>query len=378
MDFFSLSKKEQLEKLPEIEKKAAEGDLECNTILSKLYFKGKLVPLDIKKGQEYLDYAVSNNYAPAEYYLFYYYRLGKNGYPVNYEKSVQNLKHAAAQNYTLAVADLGVSYTYGLGDIIKVNLEKAARCAFKAAKQGNATAQRNLGLKYYHGDGIKQNYAKAIEWFTRAIRFGKTDAYYDLGKCYYYGHGVEKDLDRAFLLMMRAAVSGDADAKKALKFHKQPYLNKTIKEKYPDIMTMDFHLRDYPDEFDDEIEDIDFSKEEIEEPQNNENKKEDNALKGKVENMLGKFFNSKKMKELKIPEEISQNPNAIEILRIIREDSDTCKYVIGELFEDSRVWGILMSDLIKRISEAYEENGFNKDLTAKEILKVIELELEQE
>ena len=378
MDFFSLSKKEQLKKLSEIEKKAEEGDLESVITLAFVYSKGEIVPKDIKKSQQYFEYAASKHYAIAEYNLGYFYSNAENGYPIDYKKAVEMYKRAAAQNELSAISNLGFLYTYGFGDIIKIDLKKAVRCAFKAAKGGRPIAQRNLGLDYYHGDGIKQNYAKAIEWFTRAIKSGETDAYYDLGKCYYYGHGVEKDLDRAFLLMMRAAVSGDADAKKALKFHKRPYLNKTIKEKYPDIMTMDFHLGDYPDEFDDEIEDIDFSKEEIEEPQNNESKKEDNTLKGKVENMLGKFFNGKKMKELKIPEDISQNPNAIEILRIIREDSDTCKYVIGELFEDSRVWGILMSDLIKRISEAYEENGFNKDLTAKEILKVIELELGQE
>ncbi len=168
-----------------------------------------------------------------------------------------------------------------------------------------------------------------------------------------------------------------------MKFYKQPYRNKDIKLKYPDIMTMDFHLENFPDEYDDDIEDIDFSKEEFEEPQNDkdnedENSNQDNTTKGKVENMLGKFFNNKKMQELELPKEISQDKDAKEILRIVYIDDTGCKFAIrGTVFDDSRSWGILLADLIRTVAKAYEnENGEASQTTVNKIKEMLNCELD--
>ena len=62
----------------------------------------------------------------------------------------------------------------------------------KAAKQGDAEAQYNLGMCYGKGKGVKQDYQKAVEWLTKAAEQELAAAQYILGNCYYGGEGVER------------------------------------------------------------------------------------------------------------------------------------------------------------------------------------------
>ena len=67
----------------------------------------------------------------------------------------------------------------------------------KAAKQGNADAQRYLGSMYNNGDGVKQSYKKAGEWYAKAAKQGNADAQCILGFMYYNGHGVKQSYEKA-------------------------------------------------------------------------------------------------------------------------------------------------------------------------------------
>ncbi len=58
----------------------------------------------------------------------------------------------------------------------------------KAAEQGNADAQNNLGHCYHNGYGIEQNFIEAIKWFTKAAEQGHTKAQQNLDTCYVYIH----------------------------------------------------------------------------------------------------------------------------------------------------------------------------------------------
>ena len=44
----------------------------------------------------------------------------------------------------------------------------------KAAEQGYAAAQNNLGFCYDHGRGVEQNYTEAVKWYSSAERRGGT------------------------------------------------------------------------------------------------------------------------------------------------------------------------------------------------------------
>ena len=46
----------------------------------------------------------------------------------------------------------------------------------KAAEQGHADAQCQLGVCYLRGDGVEKNSAKAIEWCKKAMQNGSSSA----------------------------------------------------------------------------------------------------------------------------------------------------------------------------------------------------------
>ena len=46
---------------------------------------------------------------------------------------------------------------------------------------------------YSKGTGVRQDYKKAFEWFTKAANQGDADAQYNLGAMYINGQGVRQD-----------------------------------------------------------------------------------------------------------------------------------------------------------------------------------------
>jgi TPR repeat protein len=53
---------------------------------------------------------------------------------------------------------------------------EAARWFKKAAEQGHARAQFNLGTMCERGRGVEQSYVAAAEWYKEAASQGHTDA----------------------------------------------------------------------------------------------------------------------------------------------------------------------------------------------------------
>ena len=86
----------------------------------------------------------------------------------------------------------------------------------KAAEQGYADAQNNLGLMYVNGYGMERNYRQAVEWFRKAAEQGHALGQNNLGWVYETGRGVERDLLRASEWYRRAAEQGHADAQSRL------------------------------------------------------------------------------------------------------------------------------------------------------------------
>ena len=46
----------------------------------------------------------------------------------------------------------------------------------KAAEQGDADAQYNLGISYDRGEGVPQDYVEAVKWYRKAAEQGDADA----------------------------------------------------------------------------------------------------------------------------------------------------------------------------------------------------------
>jgi len=70
---------------------------------------------------------------------------------------------------------------------------RAAIAFGKAAAQGDALAQFNLGLMYAKGRGVAQDYVQAAFWYEKAASQGYADAEFNLGVLFSDGTGVARN-----------------------------------------------------------------------------------------------------------------------------------------------------------------------------------------
>jgi TPR repeat protein len=80
----------------------------------------------------------------------------------------------------------------------------------KSAREGDVSAQLNLGVIYACGWGTPQNYGTALYWLTAAAKQGSTRANTNLGILYLKGLGVKQDYPEALRYFRTAAEDGDA------------------------------------------------------------------------------------------------------------------------------------------------------------------------
>ena len=52
----------------------------------------------------------------------------------------------------------------------------------KAAVQGSAEAQFNIGSLYYLGEGVTKNYEEALKWYEKAAIKGHETSQYQVGE----------------------------------------------------------------------------------------------------------------------------------------------------------------------------------------------------
>ena len=89
--------------------------------------------------------------------------LKGQGVPQDYAEAVQWYRKAAEQGVAKAQFNLGLMYDNGLG--VTQDYARAGKWYRKAAEQGYATAQFNLGLMYENGEGVPQDYVHAHMWY---------------------------------------------------------------------------------------------------------------------------------------------------------------------------------------------------------------------
>ncbi len=122
---------------------------------------------------------------------------------------IRNRK-AADQGDAGAQLDLGCAYADGRG--VKQDDVQAVHWYRKAAEQGNAGAQFKLGRMCQRGLGVKQDDAQAVVWYRKAAEQGQASAQYNLGWMYDRGLGVKRDYNQALIWFRMVAEQGDADA----------------------------------------------------------------------------------------------------------------------------------------------------------------------
>ena len=100
--------------------------------------------------------------------------LHGRGVPQDDTRAVEWYRKAAEQGYAKAQNNLGWMYQRGQG-VAKDEVE-AANWYRKAADQGDVLAQQNMGYMYANGLGVSEDYVLACKWWLLAASAGNEDA----------------------------------------------------------------------------------------------------------------------------------------------------------------------------------------------------------
>jgi TPR repeat protein len=119
------------------------------------------------------------------------------------------LKQAAEQGNMIAQEALAEAYARGHG--CEHDVQEALKWYRKAAEQGLAEAQCNLGM-----DGIFGDKTEGTEWIRKAAQHGSAPAQTQLGVYYYRGVGVPKNTAEGAKWLLKAAEQGYAEGQSQL------------------------------------------------------------------------------------------------------------------------------------------------------------------
>jgi TPR repeat protein len=119
-------------------------------------------------------------------------QLYKNG---QYEQAFPVCSKAAEQGEAGAQFNLGRMYDHGKG--VQQDDIEAVKWYRKAAEQGEVLAQFSLGQMYKNGKGVRQDDTEAAKWYRKAAEQGFALAQFGLAEMYNWGHGVQQDYAEA-------------------------------------------------------------------------------------------------------------------------------------------------------------------------------------
>lgn len=130
------------------------------------------------------------------------------------DAAVESHRKAAEQGHAEAQFNLGKCLAEGTG--VTKNEAEAVTWYRKAAEQGNADGQTALGSSYFYGGGVQQDYNEAAKWYRKAANQGHASAQDFLGLMYGLGFGVTQDDGESYTWYRKAAEQGHAGAQTSL------------------------------------------------------------------------------------------------------------------------------------------------------------------
>jgi len=237
------------------EKAAVQGDVDAQFKLGLMYYNGEGVPKDNIKAGQWFHKAGEQGHEEAKLYFgkiaanalfddpkFQNLKIeaaNKAHMEGNYAKAVELYEQIADRGNAMAQYKLGVLYELGQGvqyNSVKSDelIRKAAAQGLKeakdwletkekleklkkAAEQGDADAQYELGRAYMQGwYFLPKDFVKANELFSKVAEHGDANVQYKLGLAYMDGNGVPRDYSKANELINKAAEQGNEQAKNYL------------------------------------------------------------------------------------------------------------------------------------------------------------------
>jgi uncharacterized protein len=143
------------------------------------------------------------------------YELGKDYLKKrDYKDGAEYLTKAAGQGIAAAENDLGRLYILGQG--VTPDAVTANQWFLKAADGGDELGMYNLACSYEQGRGTTNDLSKAITYYRQAAEKNMPEAENRLGEMYTQGVGVDKDLTEAAKWFQKAANHGLARAQNNL------------------------------------------------------------------------------------------------------------------------------------------------------------------
>ena len=83
----------------------------------------------------------------------------------------------------------------------------------RAAGQGDAAAESNLGGMYEDGNGVPEDWVEAARWYGKSAARGPRGGQFSLGRAYQFGIGVPQNRKLAIEWFQKAAFLGNAQAR---------------------------------------------------------------------------------------------------------------------------------------------------------------------
>ncbi len=148
-------------------KAADQGNAEAEFALGQMYSRGWGVPRDETDALRWMEMAsdpVSDG-PPTDWA-----RIEGYGAQQDQKQAVYWYERAAAQGHAEAQYNLGRLYATGEG--VPKDQEQALRWVRAAASQGYVPAQARFGMRYAAGNGIAQDHRLAYFWLTLAVLHG--------------------------------------------------------------------------------------------------------------------------------------------------------------------------------------------------------------
>ncbi len=170
-----------------------------------------------------LEGLLSQNNGFAYYILGRSYDLEENDVLQDYNKALCFYQKGFDIGYPLCIYSLGISYELGLGNVLKIDKDKARKLLIDAYPKiielinkpsvnevEKIYAKFVVGAYYYFGLGkIQQDYNKAFEIIKECADNGHIAAIYDLGANFYYnGKGTKINYDLADYYLKLAKENG--------------------------------------------------------------------------------------------------------------------------------------------------------------------------
>ncbi len=165
---------------------AEQGNAIAQYNLGAMYARGQGVPQDRKTaGEWYRKAAAKRDVRAAQSKLF------EDPSEAEGNRVLAGLGNPDAQY------NVGLMYSVGQGGVPQ-DYAEAIKWYHKAAEQGHARAQHNLGRMYDAGEGMPQDYAEAVKWYGKAAEQGHAGAQNNLCLKYVDGKGVQQDYVQAY------------------------------------------------------------------------------------------------------------------------------------------------------------------------------------